>query len=169
MIVLLAINLWPLIDFKCNNQSKDLILVMHFHHLSTVMHFSNIDRNSSISCQMSFNRCTLASSAGSLNSLPPDPTNHNITIFWIKWSFDQWVLHPNKLVVLLHRPRIHKLPCFWLSSHPFWFWLPWLSTPPSVYQCCWFLAPCGSSLEFPPAAWWFPLLMSFLLLFICLE
>ena len=45
VIVLLVIDLWVLFNHKGNKQSSNLILVVHFHHLVTIMHFSSIHRN----------------------------------------------------------------------------------------------------------------------------
>ena len=47
--VMLVINLMALINLKCNNQSKNLILAIHFHHLDTMMCFSTLYENSGIS------------------------------------------------------------------------------------------------------------------------
>ena len=44
VIVLIFIDLCDLESFKCNNQSKDLILVVHFHPLENMTYFSTIWR-----------------------------------------------------------------------------------------------------------------------------
>ena len=46
---MLAIDLSALIDFNCNIQSKGLIVVVHFHYLSTLTWLSIICRNPNIS------------------------------------------------------------------------------------------------------------------------
>ena len=71
MTVLLAINLWALFIPKCNNLSKDLILVMHFHHMDTMTHSSTVHGNSSITCQMSSNWCTEAITSECLQLTSP--------------------------------------------------------------------------------------------------
>ena len=65
VIVLLAINLRALDDLKCNNQSKDLILVVHFYHLGTMKCFYIECRNPASPLPVIIQCMHLATSSGS--------------------------------------------------------------------------------------------------------
>ena len=70
---LLIIDLWILVNLKCNNHSKGLILIVHFHHLGTMVLFSIVCRNSNILFAKCHSMHILSPHLLKVCSLPSDP------------------------------------------------------------------------------------------------
>ena len=68
-------NLMTLINLTYNNQSDDLISVLHFNHLNTMMYFSTILWNSESSITSCHIMHACKTSSESLYLIPLDPNN----------------------------------------------------------------------------------------------